>query len=387
MIIVITGLFLLFNGTALFVAIWRPRLLDIPDWFLYSSVYPFFLWHGATLFIGFILVAGWILRLPLKATLTLTRAIAPLRTKLEHVTNNPGFQSFDKSRRRFMRNGMYVVTGTSFAGSAYGMLVGRSTPEVTTAEFLLDGLDPALDNFTIGLISDIHSSVHMPKSEMVRYVSLLNSLQTDLIVVTGDFVDSAVEEVYPFAEAFSGLQAPCGIYGVMGNHDYYNANPETVARQVDDCGVRLLMNEKVVIEKGAAKFYLLGVDDTGKQEVARESMNAAVGIAPLRIPRILLCHRPYFLKQAALLGIDLVLSGHTHGGQVVLGRMGNTVFAPASIASKYLWGKYSEEKSQMYVSRGIGTVGLPMRINCPPEVTRIVLKASGTPADAVSLAR
>jgi predicted MPP superfamily phosphohydrolase len=91
-------------------------------------------------------------------------------------------------------------------------------------------------------------------------------------------------------------------------------------------------------------------------------------------PRILLCHRPYFLKQAADQGIDLVLSGHTHGGQVVFGRFGDLTLTPARLASPYVWGPYSLGAAQMFVSRGIGTVGLPMRINCPPEIALIILK-------------
>jgi hypothetical protein len=105
-------------------------------------------------------------------------------------------------------------------------------------------------------------------------------------------------------------------------------------------------------------------------------MDTAVGYAPLDIPRVLLCHRPYFLQQAARRKIDLVLSGHTHGGQLVFGRWGETVIAPASLASRYVWGKYRIGNTHMYVSRGIGTVGIPIRINCPPEVTKITLVRS-----------
>jgi hypothetical protein len=152
-----------------------------------------------------------------------------------------------------------------------------------------------------------------------------------------------------------------------------------VAREVNDCGVRLLVDDKTIIEKNGARFYLIGVDDIGRESSPETKIRTALGSVGSSLPRILLCHRPYFLPEASTLGIDLVLSGHTHGGQVVFGRLGDTVIAPASLVSKYVWGKYREGNSQMYVSRGIGTVGIPMRINCPPELTRIVLRSGKDP--------
>jgi len=371
----VTALFILFNGAAAYMMINRPLMLDLPEWFLYSGVYPYFIWHGATFFIGLVVLLVSLIKLPFFALLSATKGIQFISQKRLQLQTKPAFQQFDATRRRFLRNGMYGLTAVSFGGSAYGMFVEPRDGEITSAEFFLPSLDPDLDGFTIGLISDIHSSVHMPKDKMNEYVTLLNSLQTDLIVVDGDFVNSAVEEVYPFAEAFSNLRAPHGVYGVMGNHDYYNNNPDLVAREVNDCGVTILLDDKVVIERNGVRFYLIGVDDISRGTSASVRMKKALGYAPEGIPKILLCHRPYFLQEAAELGIDLVLSGHTHGGQVVLGRFGETVLAPASLVSRYVWGKYEEGGSQMYVSRGVGTVGVPVRINCPPELTRIVLRA------------
>jgi predicted MPP superfamily phosphohydrolase len=218
----------------------------------------------------------------------------------------------------------------------------------------------------------------MSRNEMEKYVRLVNDLQTDLVVVVGDFVNGQVDEVYPFAEAFSNLKAPFGIYGVMGNHDFYTRDPELIAKKVDDCGVKLLRNDKTIIRSGDGAICLIGIDDTGIGSKAKSMMATAMKNAPTTIPKILLCHRPYFLPQASQSGIDLMLSGHTHGGQVVLGRFGSTTVAPASLASKYIWGKYREGNTSMYVSRGIGTVGLPFRINCPPEITRLILRSGSS---------
>ena len=271
---------------------------------------------------------------------------------------------------------MYVLTAVSFAGTAYGLIHEKTSQDLTSATFEIPNLHEALDGFTIGLISDIHSSIFMTKREMDAYVQLLNSLHTDLIVIPGDFVNSLTEEVYPFAEAFSNLKAPHGIFGVMGNHDFFAPRPDIVAREVDGCGVRMLRNDRAIIERNGGTFLLIGIDDTGRAMSAAEKMDTALGSFSHDIPRVLLCHRPYYLQQAADRNIDLVLSGHTHGGQIVLGQIGDIRIAPASLASKYVWGRYKIANTHMYISRGIGTVGLPIRINCPPEITSIVLRRS-----------
>jgi predicted MPP superfamily phosphohydrolase len=144
---------------------------------------------------------------------------------------------------------------------------------------------------------------------------------------------------------------------------------------VDACGVKLLRDDRLKISRGAGSFYLLGVDDVANPRRAAERFASVLDGASSSIPTVLMVHRPYFLQQAAEQGIDLVLSGHTHGGQVVLANFGRLVIAPASLASRYVWGTYTVGKTQMYVNRGIGTVGLPLRINCPPEITRITLLA------------
>jgi len=363
----------LFTGAAIYVLTFRPDVSDIPSWTQFFTMYPFFIWHGATIFLGIVFLVSLIVRLPFQAVFSLARWIPPTRQKIAAIETTSRFKEFDASRRTFIRRSMYGLTAASFGGSAYGFLVEKSNHEFTKATFPIPGLPPALEGFTITLISDIHSSPFMLKEEMKEYVRVVNSISSDMIVVDGDFVNSNLNEVYPFAEAFSDLTAPNGVYGVMGNHDFYNSNPELVAKEVDDCGIKLLRNDKTIIDKGGGKFYLVGVDDVGRARSVPVKLDEAIGLAPLNIPRILLCHRPYYIEQAAEKNMDLVLSGHTHGGQVVLGRFGDVVFAPASFASRYVWGKYRFGKTQMYVSRGIGTVGLPIRLNCPPEITQITL--------------
>lgn len=365
-------LFGVFGLAFIVVAIARPRMSDFSQTFLLFAAYPFFIWFGATFFIGLLVVIGSVFTIPWKTGLWLSRKIPPVRARVDAIARAEEFQAFDASRRVFLRRGLYGLTAASFAGSSYGVLYGRSNYTVTRSEFTIAGLPRALHGFTIGLMSDIHSSAFMTKEEMDRYVAVMNAQGTDLIAVTGDFVNSMVEEVYPFAESFSALTAPHGVYGVLGNHDFFTRNVDLVAREIDDCGVKLLRDDKVIVEKNGGQMTLLGIDDVGRAEHARERISVALG-GQTPGPRILLCHRPYFLQQAAEHNIALMLSGHTHGGQVSLGRFSNVVLAPASFASRYVWGTYCIDDTQMYVSRGIGTVGLPIRINCPPEITVITL--------------
>jgi predicted MPP superfamily phosphohydrolase len=369
------GLFLLFNGIFLVIVLLRPRMIELPWWFEVIGIYPFYIWYGATFFLGIVVLVSSLIKLPFKSLLWISTRFSRIRDRVTVVKQNPAFQEFDASRRIFLRRSMYTLTAVSFGGTAYGALVGRTHPELTTAEFTIASLPPALDGFTIALASDVHSSIFMTKREMDKYVSLLNGMNADLIVIPGDFVSSFTDEVYPFAEAFSALRAPYGVFGVMGNHDFYAGDPERVAREVNDCGVRMLRNDHVTISKGAAQFELLGVDDVGGPGQAKEKMRIArIGSNP-DLPQILLCHRPYFLPQASEHKVDLMLSGHTHGGQIVLGSLGKMYLTPAAMASPYIWGTYRHNATAMYVSRGIGTVGLPIRINCPPELTRIVLRS------------
>jgi predicted MPP superfamily phosphohydrolase len=217
----------------------------------------------------------------------------------------------------------------------------------------------------------------MQRDQMEQYAKMVNGLKADMIAVTGDFVNSSVQEVYPFATAFSLLHAQDGVYGVLGNHDYYTRQVETVAKEVSDCGIRLLRNEHLVIERNGHGVCLVGVDDVGTRKRAGNYFDQALLDSKSGMTRILLCHRPYFFDEAKARDIDLTLSGHTHGGQIVFVRLGNDIIAPARIASPYVAGLYSQGRSHMYVSRGVGTVGVPIRINCPPEITKIVLKRSG----------
>lgn len=288
------------------------------------------------------------------------------------------------TRRAFLHTSILGVSGVALASCTRG-IIDRNDIEITQKTFAIPNLPSAFEGKTITFLSDIHSGPYMDLDGLKRVVKIANSLNSDAIVIPGDFVTSAPEEVNPFAEAMAELRAPYGVFACTGNHDYY-AGVDVVSRGVEDSGIHLLRNENVAWTIDNQSLYILGVDDTdaatikhyteGKTAPHIEAMMRGI---PSNAATILLCHKPYMFEEFAKTNVGLILAGHTHGGQIVLGRLGKTVLTFSSLASEYCDGIYlpetSKSKTQMYVSRGIGVVGVPIRINCPPEITKITLTA------------
>ncbi len=368
-----TSLFFVFNLPLLAIAIWRPQLSTLPYWFILSGVMPFYIWHASTFFIFLFLMIGKLIKLPIVSTVWLKR-----RIKNVHKDDLPVEHSkfpYNADRRLFLQRGIVVLSGATFTGAMYGTL-RRNSYEIVNETITIKNLPNTFDGFTITLISDVHSSVFMSKERMTEYAKIVNSLESDLILVTGDFVTMQLDEVYPFAEAFSNLKAKHGVYGCLGNHDFYTRQVAKVADEVNACGITLLRNNSVKIEKDGSQLYLLGVDDIGTNNQADFAITQAMRNIDQDASKILMCHRPYFFEKAKEKGIDVTFSGHTHGGQVVFFRSSNNVISPARMASPYVAGLYTLGDSKLYVNRGLGTVGIPVRLNCPPEITKVTLASA-----------
>ncbi len=368
----VSFLFLLFNAPLVVLLFHRISLAEFSKPFLYAAVLPFYIWHGATLFIFLVFGILRILQIPFDLIIRLVRLITPLQRRLIEMKSTSRYNQFDKSRRIFLKTSALAVSTYSFIGATKGV-IDRDEYDIIEKTVHIANLPDEFKGFTVGLMSDIHSSVFMTKPEMDDYVAALNNLKTDIIFVPGDFVNSQTEEVYPFAEAFSAVRAPFGVYGCLGNHDYF-ADVDVVAKEVDACGVKLLRNDAVKIQKGNSFINVIGVDDIPMSGKPETYLARALSSIQNSSPKILLCHKPYFLETIAGHNIDLTLAGHTHGGQIVFAKIGNTYISPATLFSKYVWGLYKFNNAQMYVTRGIGTVGVPFRVNCPPEITKITLQ-------------
>jgi predicted MPP superfamily phosphohydrolase len=282
-------------------------------------------------------------------------------------------EAFDLSRRRFLQMALLAAASMPFAISAYGAIAARSRKVVEKVVIPINDLPPPLDGLTIVQMSDIHAGYFMTEATMREYVEIANRLNPDLIALTGDFVATKTEQVAPFINAMSGLKAKYGVYGCLGNHDIFTFSEDDVEQGFAQAGFKLLRSENEIIDFAGAKLNIIGVDFIGFNPSIRSLNDALRGIS-LQGTTILLLHAPYTFPQAAQAGIHLTLSGHTHGGQIAL-HLGDLILTPARLSTVFLAGHYKIDNSHLYVNRGLGTTGPPIRIGSPPEITHFTLKA------------
>jgi predicted MPP superfamily phosphohydrolase len=278
----------------------------------------------------------------------------------------------DLSRRVFLAR---VTGGTAaaVAGASVvrGMMEARGEHEVVDVEVVLPKLPKALDGFTIVQLTDLHVGLTIDRHFVQRVVDRTNALAPDLVALTGDFVDGKVADLHEEVAPLAGLRAKHGVYAVTGNHEYYSG-VEPWVTQISTLGVRYLRNERVVIGDGnGASFELAGVEDHNAGGKYKEDLAAAtLGRDPNRA-LVLLAHQPRQVKRAALHGVDLQLSGHTHGGQIWPWHYIVKIQQGGLLA-----GRYQHQATQLYVSRGCGYWGPPVRVLAPLEITRVILRAA-----------
>jgi len=288
------------------------------------------------------------------------------------------------TRRKVIVNGF---RGAVVLGAGKGFY--NTTPlhiDLVGKEIKIDGLPESFRGLKIAQLSDLHASTIVSNSLFEKAAQLVKSKKPDLIFLTGDYVSGATRflsgHVGEFnkrhldecIDSLARLEAPLGIYGVLGNHDFWSGEEavKTIMRVfTKSLKVKWLRNESVTIEKGSDSLDLLGVDDYWAPSC---SLGKAYKGLDSRSVKILLSHNPDINEEIELLGkrIDLVMSGHTHGGQVVVPLIGQPVI-PSKYGQKYRAGLVRDGGRQTYISRGIGHLLVPLRINCPPEVTILTL--------------
>ena len=247
--------------------------------------------------------------------------------------------------------------GTAVGGAAFGLAYSRHNIQVVRADIAVSGLNHALDGLRIGLLTDVHHSQMVPVEDVVRAASLLMAERPDLIVLGGDYVTWGDRSyVVPCSEALAGLSAPFGVYAVVGNHDDDRDMPAALISH----GYEVLRDARTTVRVRGEQLDLVGLRFWTRRErdIARLIRGAGTTV-------ILLAHDPRRLDEAASLGIPLVLSGHTHGGQVVLPGIG----ALAARKFPVIAGAGRRNDTAIFVSRGVGTVYVPYRLNCPPDVS------------------
>lgn len=266
------------------------------------------------------------------------------------------------TRRSLLKAIVATGAGVVVGGSGYGYLYERHALHLTESDVPVSGLPQALSGLRIGLLTDIHRSRWVSEAEIRESVQLLMSGRPDLIVLGGDYVTLQDHRyVTPAAEALASLSAPQGVFGILGNHDDDHEMPAALAKN----GVQVLKDARTRLRIKGETIDLVGIRFWTKRQI--DIADLTRDAAPMTV---LLAHDPRRLTEAAALGLPLVLSGHTHGGQVVLPLVG------AIAAQKFpvVAGQGRRDRTAMFVSRGVGTVYVPVRLNCPPEVAVLTLR-------------
>lgn len=288
------------------------------------------------------------------------------------------------SRRAFMERMGWTASAIPFVVTGYSVFRTLYDFKVHTVDIPLAHLPPALDGLTILQLSDLHAGSFFSERPMFDAVDIIKDLKPDLITITGDYVNNDDAELERILPALNALSAPLGVYGCLGNHDHY-ANTQAVADRLKQTPVRLLVNEHETIPIDGVNLHVLGTDNTGFNQNYADLNKAKSGIQTHRHGediKVLLAHDPTFWDahvRPAHPDIDLMLCGHTHGGQVGL-EVGPVRFSLARIAYPRWAGLYEENRPQdptgqfLYVNRGLGTVGPPIRFGVRPEITLLTLR-------------
>jgi predicted MPP superfamily phosphohydrolase len=260
---------------------------------------------------------------------------------------------------------VYAVAGLL---SLWGSTAGRAWARVTRVEVPVAGLPEAFDGYRVAHVSDVHCGPYVPGWMFDRWARAVRSLEPDLVALTGDLItvgDGYLDDVTAFAR---GLVAKDGVVACMGNHDYFQT-VDGVVKALDRAGVTLLRNRATSVSRGGATLHLAGIDDRWTH---RDDVDLALRGLPEGEPVVMLAHDPSGWPEIARRGVALTLSGHTHGGQFGL-PVGSRLNL-GRLASRFSAGLFREGASALFVSRGIGTTGVPTRVGMAAEIALLVLR-------------
>jgi predicted MPP superfamily phosphohydrolase len=321
-------------------------------------------------------------------------AQSPAVSALPEILADPG-------RRYFFRAATAAAGAAPFLGAMYGFAAERLNYQVRRVEIPIANLPPALDGMKIVQISDIHLSGYMTSTQVRRAVDMANDLGADLAVVTGDLITGMGDSIADCVDEIRRLHAPLGIWGCNGNHEIYARVEDEAAYLYAQAGMKLLRHENRQITFKGAQFNLIGVDYQRERTSRGQRQQTLAHVEPLvrrDMPNILLSHNPNSFNRAAELGIELSLAGHTHGGQIQVEILDHRL-SPARFITDYIAGLYqrplfaaavnerasegsgklpvtahSSSMASVYVNRGLGTVGAPVRLGVPPEISLLMLR-------------
>ena len=312
----------------------------------------------------------------------------------------------DPGRRYFFRAATAAAGAAPFLTAMYGFAAERLNYQVRRIEIPIPQLPSQLDGLRIVQLSDIHLSGYMSRTQVRRAVDMANDLGADLAVVTGDLITGVGDPLEDCIEEIRHLRAPLGVWGCNGNHEIYAHAEDQAGLLYAQAGMKLLRHENAQLAFRGAQFNLIGVDYQRERTARGQRQQTLARIEPLvrrDMPNILLSHNPNSFNRAAELGIELSLAGHTHGGQIQVEILDHRL-SPARFITDYIAGLYqrplyapapneraaassrkfspslfppqSSSMAHIYVNRGLGTVGAPVRLGVPPEISLLVLRTA-----------
>lgn len=362
--------FFMFNPTGP-----SPEIKTLIDYFL---MYPFFAYMLVCIALLPLLAlagAGSLLKrfIMLLQTLFSGKGASPQRTGMV----------FQEERREVMKLLASGIMLPVAGGSLYGSYIGKNRLRVENLELPFPDAPESLDGFRIAQISDIHTGPFMDERALAEIVQRINSLNPHIVVITGDIINWGSAYVEEAVRGLAGIQARHGVFAVLGNHDYY-CEVGRLCSGLERAGIQVLRDRYCHIAPGgaAAGLYLIGIDDPLVRGFAVKPASLLTGVMK-GIPEggftVLLSHRPGIFDHACRAGIRLTLAGHTHAGQVILPGADGHGISLARIAYQRDYGMYRSGAAYLYINRGLGVVGPPVRINCPQEITSIVVKRRESP--------
>lgn len=295
---------------------------------------------------------------------------APLQNKEKAIT-------FDESKRKLLQNAAWGLAGIPFLVIGKELVYRSTNFKVFYEEIPIFNLPAGLNGFKIVQISDIHAGSFFKKESFAEVRMMINMLDADLIVITGDFVNFNPNELIPIIPEIKRFSATYGVYGCLGNHDHYMSEENHVKflELVKDAGVKMLINENRTIKVKDSELQIIGVDNIGLGQFLGDIDLAVEGI-DFNLPSILLLHDPSYWEEKIIskYPIDLTLSGHTHGGQLGFNMLG-VELSLAMFFYKRWAGLHKVKEHYIYINRGLGTTGPPVRAGINPEITLLTLKA------------
>jgi predicted MPP superfamily phosphohydrolase len=335
-----------------------PRTFDVsePLWL----AWPAYLWLGVVFYLFLALLV-----------------LEPVRLVLRRWVRRPPPEAAEDqqgiNRRLFLARAGAVAAGAASVGLVgYGATTASGAPVLLRVPVRLPRLDPAFNGFRIAVVSDIHLGPLAGRARTERIVAMINDTQPDLVAIVGDLVDGTVEKLGPAAEPLQDIVSHEGTFFVTGNHEYFVEDPTSWLHELERLDIQPLRNANTAIRRGGAAFDLAGVNDIAGEERGEppDFDRALSGTDPSR-PTILLAHQPVLVEQAAARGVDLQLSGHTHGGQMW------PFHYLVRLAQPSLAGMSTVGDTQLYVTRGAGFWGPPVRVGAPPDITVLSLQSDG----------